>query len=169
MTTLPIAYYGKRVLRHHGKDVLTIDQGLKELALNMIESMKINKGIGLAAQQVSRLERIIVINLSLVDETQEPFALFNPEVVSASRETCVINEGCLSFPGLRLDIKRPVTAVVKALDIEGNPVEIFAEGMQARVLMHEIDHTIGKLFIDYIHPLKRKFILKQWEKTREQD
>ncbi len=167
MSALPIAIYGNSILRSQGQRVKNINDDLKELAQNMIENTRINRGIGLAAQQVSRHERIIIIDLSAIDENEKAFALINPEIVKSGHEKIVIEEGCLSFPGLRLEINRPTEVMVKGLNLDGKPVEINADGMLARVLQHEIDHNNGILFIDYIHPLKRKFVLKKWEKSKE--
>ncbi|OQY28897.1 MAG: peptide deformylase [Candidatus Cloacimonetes bacterium 4572_55] len=167
MALLPIVYYGDRILRKAGKRIDPTDlkesASIKKLAHDMIETMRENNGIGLAAQQVNRLERIIMIDVSSFDENAEPFALINPEIVKVGKEKVVIQEGCLSFPDLYLDIERPALVTVAALDIEGNPMTLEADGILARALQHEIDHMKGTLFIDYIHPLKRKFLLKKWQ------
>ncbi len=169
MAILPIVIYGESVLRTSGRKMNTFGDDLRQLVLDMIETAKAARGVGLAAQQINRLERVIIIDLSPLDETQQAFALINPEVIWASADKVTMEEGCLSFPGLRFDVERAEAVKIKAQTIDGQQVELNAEGFLARVLQHEIDHINGRLFIDHLHPLKKKFILKNWEKSRSKE
>lgn len=165
MAILPITLYGESVLKQNGNEVHQIDQGIIQLANDMIETAKKSHGIGLAAQQVNRLERVIIVDLSSIDESYQALALINPRVVWASKEKESIEEGCLSFPGLRFNVERPTRVEVTAWNVAGEELTIQAEHLLARVLQHEIDHTNGVLFIDRISPMKRKFVLKNWQNS----
>ncbi len=136
------------VLRKKSKQVAKVTKEIQDLVGEMLEIMKVAKpkGIGLAAPQIGELLRIVVINFGEGD-----MAFINPEIVFAEGE-CVYKEGCLSVPGLYADIKRAQKVKFKCLNVKGKPVSGSAEGVLARVLLHEIDHLEGKLFIDYLEP-----------------
>jgi peptide deformylase len=123
--------------------------------------MYLAKGIGLAAPQVGRSERIAV-----VDVDDKPLVIINPEVVSADLRTIKAEEGCLSIPDIYGDVVRPATVRVRALNLEGNAFEVDASELFARCLQHEIDHLHGKLFIDYLSVLKRRAALAKWTKEK---
>ena len=145
MAILPIRRFGDHVLREKCKRVPSIGKSIHQLIDDMIETMVENYGAGLAAPQVGKPIRLIVVQ---TDEI-EPFALINPEVVKKSGERKV-DEGCLSFPGYRGTIKRSEAVTVKALDREGRAVRIKADQFLAQVLEHEIDHLNGVLYTDYL-------------------
>src|SRR5687768_12638177 len=130
----------------------------------MFETMHAAKGIGLAAPQVGRTERVAVVD---VEGGKQPLVLINPEIISRDTATEKSEEGCLSIPDIFGDVERPVTAVVRALDRDGKPIEIAGTGLLARCLQHEIDHLHGKLFIDYLSILKRRAALSKWSRTKE--
>ncbi|HOP53378.1 MAG: peptide deformylase [Bacillota bacterium] len=148
MAILPIRKVGDDVLRQVAKPVDKITKKRKKLIKDMIETMYDADGIGLAAPQIGVSERIIV-----VDVGEGPFALINPEIKEASGSEIDV-EGCLSIPGVRNYVKRNANVVVDALDEDGKPVRIDAEGLLARCLQHEIDHLNGVLFTDKIEQVE---------------
>ena len=154
MAVLPILKYPDPRLEQPCTPVERFDDQLRELAEAMIETMHAAPGIGLAAPQVGRTERITVIDLSVGTEPDELLVLVNPIVVDASGEVRE-EEGCLSFPDLSLIVPRPERVVVKALDLQGEPLSIEADDLLARCLHHEIDHLDGVLFLERVSPLKR--------------
>jgi peptide deformylase len=159
---LPIVRYGDPILRAKGKRIVTVDAHVRELAVNMIETMHLANGIGLAAQQVGEALQLTVIDVSGAEDqdstmklngaevdakTSMPLQLLNPEL-TLGKETDLAIEGCLSFPEITADIRRAISVVVRAQTFEGAPVEIEASGLLARALQHEVDHLNGILFID---------------------
>ena len=136
---------------------------LRRLIDDMFETMHAAKGIGLAAPQVGRLERIAVVD---VEGGKQPIALVNPEVVS-TEGSARAEEGCLSIPDVFGDVERPASVVVRALDRDGRPIEVPASELLARCFQHEIDHLHGKLFIDYLSVLKRRAALAKWSRQKD--
>jgi peptide deformylase len=132
-----------RLLRKKSKRVANIDDTIRNIAASMIDTMVENRGIGLAAPQVGILKQIIVV---LVNEN--PVVMVNPEILEISTETCVMNEGCLSFPGQYLDIERPEKVKIKYRCLSGRPVVESYEGLEARIILHEIDHIHGIVFTE---------------------
>jgi peptide deformylase len=158
---LPIRVYGDPVLRQKAQPVKNIDGQLISLADQMIESLALAKGLGLAAPQVGRLLALCIINLpSLDSKHSKPLILINPQL-QASDGKVVYQEGCLSFPGMYADVSRPQTVTVKGIDQNGNPLELEASDILARVFLHEMDHLNGVLFIDHLSPIKRQLLKKQ--------
>ena len=135
---------------------------IRTLVANMFETMYLAKGIGLAAPQVGRTERIAV-----VDVDGDKFAIINPEIVSSDSKTAKSEEGCLSIPDVYGDVERPVRVKVRALDADGKEFEIEADDLLGRCLQHEIDHLHGKLFLDYMSVLKRRSALNKWAKEKD--
>jgi peptide deformylase len=162
VSILPIRVLGDPILREETKPVEQITDELRALVANMFETMYLAKGIGLAAPQVGRTERIAV-----VDVDGAKFAIINPEIVSADSKTAKAEEGCLSIPDVYGDVERPVRVKVRALDVDGNEFEIEADELLGRCLQHEIDHLHGKLFIDYMSVLKRRSALAKWSKEKD--
>ena len=156
---------GDPVLREVARPVPEVSEELRALVADMFETMYAAEGVGLAAPQIGLGIRVIVVDPH--DEVTQPFALFNPDVVSVGGETDRSEEGCLSIPGVRDVVERPTAAVVEAVDIEGKPVRLEAEGFLARVLQHEVDHLNGVLFLDRLSPIKRRMALAKWRKSRE--
>lgn len=163
MSLLDIYVLGAPVLREETKPVEEVTDELRALIDDMFETMYAAKGIGLAAPQVGRTERITV-----VDVDGNPLVLVNPEIVLSEGRTRE-EEGCLSIPDVYGDVDRAKRVVVRALDREGKPFEIDAEDLLARCMQHEIDHLHGRLFIDHLGLVKRRSALAKWEKLRKGD
>jgi peptide deformylase len=163
MSLLDIYVLGAPVLREETRKVEEITDELRELIDDMFETMYAARGIGLAAPQVGRTERITVI-----DVDGNPIVLVNPEIVLSEGKTRE-EEGCLSIPDIYGDVDRAKRVVVRALDRDGKPFEIDAEDLLARCMQHEIDHLHGRLFIDHLSLVKRRSALAKWEKLRKGD
>ena len=157
-------YLGDPVLRVEAEEIDEVDDDLRALARDMFDTMYGEDGVGLAGPQVGVSRRIIVVDPR--EQGVEPMALINPRIASAAEETDRSEEGCLSIPGLRELVDRSVSIVLEAVDLEGEPIRIEAEGLLARILQHEVDHLDGILFLDRVSPLKRKMLLKKWEKVK---
>jgi len=157
---LTLKYYGEPVLRERAVPVETFDDELREFAAAMVQTMRLERGIGLAAPQVGVVKRVIIAMqmLSTDDEVAEPLALVNPEILERSKETWVFEEGCLSLPGIVGDVTRSETVTVRYQDVEGKECTLTAQGMFARILLHEIDHLDGRLFIDYLSSAKKSLL-----------
>ncbi|MEE4189396.1 MAG: peptide deformylase [Roseobacter sp.] len=149
--------------------VADIDDDLRVLAKDMLETMYAAPGIGLAAPQVGILQRAIVVDCIKEGEgTPRPTVMFNPEVIAASDETRVYEEGCLSIPEQFADVTRPSEVEVRWMDMDGNEQsEVFTD-LWATCIQHEIDHLDGKLFIDYLKPLKRQIITRKMVKFKRE-
>lgn len=165
MAILNILHFPDPRLRNKALPVETVDDEIRQLAHDMLETMYQAPGIGLAAVQVNVLKRVIVIDIS--DDHSEPLILVNPELVETegARE---FQEGCLSVPEAYETVTRADTIKFKALDLDGKPFERSAEGLLATCVQHEIDHLDGKLFVDYLSNLKRDRIRKKLEKHQKQ-
>ncbi len=157
-------FLGDPVLRAKADPVPSMSDEIRTLIRDMFETMYAEDGVGLAAPQVGIARRVIVVDPR--DDAVAPFALVNPEISSASQETERGEEGCLSLPGLKELVDRSRSVTVTGLNEAGEPVTIAAEGLLARILQHEVDHIDGILFIDRVSPLKRKMLLKRWEKVK---
>ena len=162
MSLLPLRVLGDPILREETKPVAVITDEIRRLIDDMFETMYAARGIGLAAPQVGRSERLCVI-----DVDDEPMVLVNPEVLESSRATEKAEEGCLSIPDIYGDVERPSAVRVRAMDREGNVFERDASGLLARCMQHEIDHLHGKMFIDYMSMLKKRSAMSQWDKERQ--
>ncbi|PYO04444.1 MAG: peptide deformylase [Gemmatimonadetes bacterium] len=161
MSILDIRVLGDPVLRKPTKRVTEVTDELRTLIADMFETMYAAEGIGLAAPQVGRSER-----LTVVDVEGKKFALINPEMVSSDNTTEKAEEGCLSIPDIYGDVERPATVTVRFTDENGESREETASELLGRCFQHEIDHLDGKLFIDYLSPLKRKAAMSKWEKAK---
>ena len=166
MAVLPIIKLGHPSLRKKAEGINEINENIRELAANMIDTMRINEGIGLAGPQVNVLKRIFVIDLTMIDETLEPKAYLNPKILSKENSD-VMEEGCLSIPDVREDVERPFTLEVEYQTLDGEIVREEMDDLLARVYQHELDHLNGVLFIDYISTLRRKLLEPQLKKIRE--
>ena len=155
---------GDPVLRAKAEPVPIVTDQVRRLIADMFETMYDEEGVGLAAPQVGISERIIVVDPH--EEDSKPFALINPEILDLSKDTEKSEEGCLSIPGLREMVERPVSVRVRGMTPEGEITEIQTDGLLARILQHEIDHLDGVLFIDRLSPLKRKMLLSKWQKVK---
>ena len=163
MAILNICTYPDPVLRRKAESVEALDEEIQRLVDDMVETMYEAPGIGLAANQVGRPVRVVVIDLQREECEYGLIVLINPELVSGCGETCY-EEGCLSVPEFFATVKRFEEVVVRGLDREGNECEISADGLLAIALQHEIDHLEGKLFIDHISPVTRDIFKRKWRK-----
>ena len=167
MAILEILRYPDSRLRNKAQSVEQVDAETRQLIDDMFETMYEASGIGLAATQVNSTKRLLVMDLS--EEHDDPLCLINPEIFFKEGEEKE-EEGCLSVPGVSEPVKRATHIQVKAVDRDGNPIELDLEGLPAVCVQHEIDHLDGKLFIDYLSSLKRTRIRKKLEKeTRQAD
>jgi peptide deformylase len=157
VSILRVRIYGDQLLRQVAREVTEIDGQLTELARGMLETMKHNQAVGLAANQVGDLNRIFTLDASFQSSRLEPLVLINPEIVEATGSQTG-EEGCLSFPGVFEKIERPQRVVVKALDLEGEEFQFEGEGIVARAILHELEHLDGKLIIDHLAAIKKQLI-----------
>ena len=167
MALLPILCYPDPKLHRVAKPVDGVDARIRTLVADMLETMYDAKGIGLAATQVDVHERLIVIDVS--EERDEPMVLINPELVWRSPETHVNEEGCLSVPGIYDGVSRFDAIKVKALDGTGASRIMEADGLLAVCIQHEMDHLMGKVFVEYLSPLKRDRIKKKMLKAQREE
>lgn len=162
MAILPILEYPDPRLRKKAKPVVTVDDHIKRLVDDMFETMIDSHGIGLAASQVDVHQRVIVMDLT--EDGSQPRVFINPEIEVLNDTTEPYDEGCLSVPGFYETVARPSNVMISALDREGKPFKEKASGLLAICIQHEIDHLEGKLFVDYLSPLKRQIIRKKMKK-----
>ncbi len=161
MTVLTVLHYPDDRLRTIAKPVATITDQTRQLVADMLETMYAENGIGLAATQVNVHQRVVVIDVS--ESRDQPLVLINPEIIAKSGDT-TYEEGCLSVPQSYANVERAAEVTVKAQNSAGEWFELKADGLLAICLQHELDHLLGKLFIDYLSPLKRDRIKKKLEK-----
>ena len=164
MTIKPLIILPDPVLRLVSKPVERVDDQLRKLADDMLETMYDAPGIGLAAIQVGEPLRMLVIDLAKEDESPAPQLFINPEIVASGDGRSVYEEGCLSIPDYYAEVERPSLVRVKYLDRDGREQQVEAEGLLATCLQHEIDHLDGVLFIDHISKLKRDMVVKKFKK-----
>lgn len=167
MSVLQIMLYGNPILTHKSKKIQNIDGDIVSFSQYMVYTMHKAPGIGLAAPQVNRGIRLITVDLSLGENSKDLIILLNPEIFIPKGEN-VLDESCLSIPGISEKVIRPSTVHVKGIDLKGEEKIIEAEGLLARVFCHEIDHLDGKLFIDYLSPLKKSLIMKKLKEIKEE-
>ncbi|URI09847.1 peptide deformylase [Aquincola tertiaricarbonis] len=168
MALLPILRYPDPRLHTVAKPVKEVDDRIRQLADDMLETMRASDGVGLAATQVDVHERVIVMDTS--ETHDQPRVLINPEIIERSAEMMVGDEGCLSVPSIYDKVERHARVKVRALGRDGQPYEFEAEGLTAVCVQHEMDHLMGKVFVEYLSPLKRNRIKsKMLKKTREEE
>ncbi|MCV6591807.1 MAG: peptide deformylase [Silicimonas sp.] len=149
--------------------VETVDTVLRKLADDMLETMYAAPGIGLAAPQIGVLQRILVMDCVKEDDAApRPLVLINPQITWASETRSTYEEGCLSIPDQYAEVERPAEVEVSWLDVDGNPQSEHFDGLWATCVQHEIDHLDGKLFIDYLKPLKRQMITRKMQKLKRE-
>ena len=156
------------ILRKKSENLEKVDDELKKLLDEMLETMYAAPGIGLAAVQIGILKRLIVIDISKEKEEKNPLFLINPKIISKSKSTSIYEEGCLSLPGHFAEIERPAECKVKYLDYNGKENEMTAKGLLSTCIQHEIDHLNGILFIDYLSKLKKDMIVKKLIKHKKE-
>lgn len=167
LTQLTILRYPDARLNTVAKSVAAVDDRVRKLAEAMFEIMYEAAGIGLAATQVDVHERLVVIDVS--EERDQPLVLINPEIVWSSPETRIGDEGCLSVPGIYDGVERSIAVKVQALDLDGKLQVHAAEGMLAVCIQHEMDHLMGKVFVQYLSPLKRNRIKTKMVKQKKDE
>ena len=165
MSILSILEFPDPRLRNRAEPVSRFDPKLKQFVADMFETMYAANGVGLAATQVDAYQRVLVADMS--EGRNQPLALINPQILESDGSQ-VYQEGCLSFPGVYADVTRALSVKVKAQDVDGTEILIEAEGPLAVCIQHEIDHLDGKVFVDYLSPLKRSLLLKRLDKQRKQ-
>jgi len=163
MSKLTILEFPDARLRTKAAPVTVFDAALKTLAADMLETMYEAPGIGLAATQVNVHKQLIVLDVT--EEKNQPLVLINPKIIEHEGSQ-TYQEGCLSVPGIYADVDRADRIRIEAQDVEGKPITIDADGLLAVCIQHEMDHLIGKLFVDYLSPLKRELVRKKLEKQR---
>jgi peptide deformylase len=167
MSILHIVKFGSPVLTKTAATIENIDENIENIAQNMVETMYTAPGIGLAAPQVNKSIRLITADLSIGEKKEDLIVLINPEIIS-TEGTSTLEEGCLSVPGIHEKVTRSFQVIIKGFDLKGKERIIEAEDLLARVLLHEIDHLAGILFIEHLSPLKHNLIKKQLKKQIEQ-
>ena len=165
MATLPILVLPDQRLRAIADPVDKIDDSIRKLAKDMLDTMYAAPGIGLAAPQVGEMKRLVVMDLAKEGEKPEPIVMINPEILKFSEETQVTEEGCLSIPELYYEVERPSEVTVRYTDLDGKEVTTDAKDKLAVCVQHELDHLDGVLYIDYLSRLKRDRVLKKFEKA----
>ena len=156
------------ILRKKSVNLEKVDDDLRALMDDMLETMYAAPGIGLAGVQIGILKRLIVIDVSRDEEKKSPLFLINPEIISKSSNTSVYEEGCLSLPGYFAEIERPAECQIEYLDYHGKKKEMKASGLLATCIQHEVDHLNGILFIDYLSKLKRDMVIKKLIKNKKE-
>jgi peptide deformylase len=164
MSKLKILTYPDNILRQPTNELENIDGDVQKMIDQMAATMYDAPGVGLAAIQVGWGKRVLIYDISSSEQGRDLQVLINPRVVHQEGEILSENEGCLSVPEFRADVKRYESIIVEGVNREGRPVKLAAEGMLAIVLQHEIDHLNGKLFIDHISPLKRQLYTRRMKK-----
>ena len=164
MAKLPIITIPDPMLRQVSAPVERVDDELRRLADDMLETMYAAPGVGLAAVQVAVPRRLIVIDASEEEGVREPIVLINPEIISLGEDRNIHEEGCLSIPDVRIEVERPASLELRFLDREGQQKQIQAEGFLATVIQHEMDHLDGRMIIDFLSRLKREMIVRRFKK-----
>lgn len=174
MAVLDVVKYPDPRLREPTVEVQTIDEGIRQLVADLTDTMYALNGAGIAAIQVGRMERIFLIDGKVAggDDDAPPVVFINPEIVETGRGLALSEEGCLSFPGVFVDVKRPRWVKVRALALSGESFEIEGEGLLGRALQHEHDHLTGRLLVDLVGAVKKEMIkrkMKRWHAGKEGD
>ena len=168
MALLPILTYPDPRLHTVAKPVAQVDERIRQLVDDMLETMYDAKGVGLAATQVDVHERVVVIDTS--EERNRPLVLINPEIIWASHEMLVLEEGCLSVPAIYDKVDRHTRVKVRALNRDGQSFEFDADDdLMSVCIQHELDHLLGKVFVEYLSPLKRNRIKAKLQKKARED
>ena len=167
MAKLDIVIAPDPVLKTKAPAVDAVDDGVRRLMDDMLETMYAAPGIGLAAPQIGVLKRILVCDVAGADDEPQPLSMVNPTLVWESAETETAQEGCQSLPDQYADVTRPAAVRVRYLDADGSPQELAAEGLLARCVQHEMDHLDGILFTDHLSTLKRNIIMRKLTKWKK--
>jgi peptide deformylase len=167
-TILEIVTIGDPILNQKAEKIHNIDKSVCDLAQKMVKTMHAAPGVGLAAPQVNTSIQLITVDISVGENESDLIILANPEILHKEGET-ILEEGCLSVPGINEKVTRPYRVVIKGIDLDGKEKIIEAEDLLARVFCHEIDHVNGKLFLEHLSPLKKSIIRKKMQKQQEKD
>ncbi len=165
MTVRTLHLLGSPVLRQQSAAVARVDDAVRQLVDDLLETMRAAKGVGLAANQIGEARRIAVVDIG--EEDPPPLVLINPVILERSDESETAEEGCLSIPDIFGDVERHAHVVVEALDRDGTKFRAEANGYKARAIQHEIDHLDGILFLDHLSAVKRSLLLAKWKKSRK--
>ncbi|MCB9729840.1 MAG: peptide deformylase [Deltaproteobacteria bacterium] len=168
MARLPLVLYPDTILRTQCADVTDIDQTLVDFGHAMAETMYLSNGIGLAAPQVARNIRLITVDVARAEGETALMHLVNPVIVDSHGRT-TYEEGCLSFPGISAEVRRKDQIHVQAYDLQGAELDFDADGLLSICIQHELDHLNGVTFVDRLSPVKKKLVLRQYLKIREED
>ncbi len=168
MAVRPVVIWPDPRLREPSQPIAAIDDSVRELYKDLVDSMYAENGLGMAALQLGDTRRMFIVEPKLAGrgDTDPPLCFINPEVVETSDEVQDSEEGCLSFPDIYVKVKRPMRAKVRAMGIDGQMFEVEGEGLMARCLLHEYDHLTGKLLVDFVGPLKRQMIKKKLQRVK---
>ncbi len=167
MAILPVIHAPDPRLRVKSEQVETLNDEIRHLLDDMLETMYAELGIGLSAIQVGVPKRVVVLDVARSGEPRTPYRLVNPEIISTSMAGVSMDEGCLSFPDQFSKVKRPEKVDVSYLDEHGNQQTLTADGLLSRCIQHEIDHLDGILFVDYLSALRRNMILRKLAKQKK--
>ena len=168
MTIKKILIEPDPILRKKCESLEKVDDQVRKLMDDMLETMYKAPGIGLAAIQLGILKRIVVIDISKENEKKNPLFLINPVITKKSKNTSIYEEGCLSIPGQFAEIERPAECTLKYINYQGKNKELKADGLLATCIQHEVDHLDGILFIDYLSKLKKDMIIKKLVKQKKE-
>ena len=165
MAILPIVKLPDPILRQVSKPIETVDDEVRRLAADMLETMYEAPGVGLAGIQVAVPRRILVLDVSDKEDELQPIVMINPEILSLGPELRMHEEGCLSIPDTHVEIERPSTLRVRFLDLNGKQIELDAEDLLATAIQHEINHLDGRLIIDFLSKMRRDMVIRKFKKT----
>ena len=165
MAILPIIKLPDPILRQVSKPIETVDDGVRRLAADMLETMYKAPGVGLAGIQVAVPRRILVLDVSEKEDEPQPIVMINPEILSLGPELRRHEEGCLASPETHVEIERPSALLVRFLDVQGKQIELDAEGLLATAIQHEINHLDGRLIIDFLSKMRRDMVIRKFKKT----
>ncbi|HZI22972.1 MAG TPA: peptide deformylase [Gemmatimonadales bacterium] len=165
MTIRKLHLLGSPVLRQRATPVARVDDAVRELVDDLLETMRAAKGVGLAANQVGLATRVAVVDVG--EDAPPPLVLINPRVVPVGDEQETAEEGCLSIPEIYGEVERPLNVTVEALDRDGRPYRAELSGFKARAVQHEVDHLDGVLFLDHLSAVKRGLLLAKWKRSRK--
>jgi peptide deformylase len=169
MTVLPIIELPDPILRKVSAPIETVDDSVRKLADDMLETMYDAPGVGLAAVQVGVLKRLLVLDVSRESEPRQPIVMINPVILRRGDEMHTHEEGCLSIPDVRIEIERPAAVTVRHVDRDGRIVERDCVGLLATAVQHELDHLDGRLIVDFLSRLKRDMIVRRFKKHAKAD
>ena len=165
MAILPIIKLPDPILRQVSEPFAQVDDAVRKLAADMLETMYKAPGVGLAGIQVAVPRRILVLDVSDKEDEPAPIVMINPEILTLGAELRMHEEGCLSIPDTHVEIDRPSTLRVRFLDRDGRQIEIDADGLLATAIQHEIDHLDGRLIIDFLSKMRRDMVIRKFKKT----